>query len=117
MKKIIISLIVLIIIMFGLLLIFNKKSKNDNLKHIKVAEVAHSVFYAPWYVAVEKGYFKDEGIDIEIILTSGANNVVAAVLSNDVNIGFCGPEATIYIYNEGEKDYIKNIKGNWLEYC
>ena len=111
MKKIIISLIVLIIIMFGLLLIFNKKSKNDNLKHIKVAEVAHSVFYAPWYVAVEKGYFKDEGIDIEIILTSGANNVVAAVLSNDVNIGFCGPEATIYIYNEGEKDYIKTFAG------
>ena len=111
MKKIIISLIILIIVIFGLLLTFNKKSKDNNLKHIKVAEVAHSIFYAPWYVAIENDYFKDEGLDVEVILTSGANNVVAAVLSNDVNIGFCGPEATIYIYNEGEKDYIKTFSG------
>ena len=111
MKKVIISLIILIIIVFGLVLTFNNRSKNNNLQHVKVAEVAHSAFYAPWYVALEKGYFKDVGLDIEVILTSGANNVVAAVLSNDVNIGFCGPEATIYIYNEGEKDYIKTFSG------
>ena len=111
MKKIIFSLIVLIIIVLGVLLIVNKNSNNNKLKHIKVAEVAHSVFYAPWYVAIENNYFEDEGLDIEVILTSGANNVVAAVLSNDVNIGFCGPEATIYIYNEGEKDYIKSFSG------
>lgn len=111
MKKIIISIVILIIIICSLLIIFNKKSSNNNLEHVTVAEVTHSAFYAPWYVAIEKGYFKDNGIDIDVVLTSGANNVVAAVLSNDVNIGLCGPEATIYIYNEGEKDYVKTFSG------
>lgn len=111
MKKIIISIIILIIIICSLLIIFNKKGSNNNLEHVTVAEVTHSAFYAPWYVAIEKGYFKDNGIDIDVVLTSGANNVVAAVLSNDVNIGLCGPEATIYIYNEGEKDYVKTFSG------
>lgn len=111
MKKIIISIIILIIIICSLLIIFNKKGSNNNLEHVTVAEVTHSAFYAPWYVAIEKGYFKDNGLDIDVVLTSGANNVVAAVLSNDVNIGLCGPEATIYIYNEGEKDYVKTFSG------
>ncbi len=111
MKKIIISIVILIIIICSLLIIFNKKGSNNNLEHVTVAEVTHSAFYAPWYVAIEKGYFKDNGIDIDVVLTSGANNVVAAVLSNDVNIGLCGPEATIYIYNEGEKDYVKTFSG------
>ena len=111
MKKIIISIIILIIIICSLLIVFNKKSSNNNLEHVTVAEVTHSAFYAPWYVAIEKGYFKDNGLDIDVVLTSGANNVVAAVLSNDVNIGLCGPEATIYIYNEGEKDYVKTFSG------
>lgn len=111
MKKIIISIIILIIIICSLLIIFNKKGSNNNLEHVTVAEVTHSAFYAPWYVAIEKGYFKDNGLDIDVVLTSGANNVVAAVLSNDVNIGLCGPEATIYIYNEGENDYVKTFSG------
>ena len=111
MKKIIISIIILIIIICSLLIVFNKKGSNNNLEHVTVAEVTHSAFYAPWYVAIEKGYFKDNGLDIDVVLTSGANNVVAAVLSNDVNIGLCGPEATIYIYNEGEKDYVKTFSG------
>ena len=111
MKKIIISIIILMIIICSLLIIFNKKSSNNNLEHVTVAEVTHSAFYAPWYVAIEKEYFKDNGLDIDVVLTSGANNVVAAVLSNDVNIGLCGPEATIYIYNEGEKDYVKTFSG------
>ena len=110
MKKFICILIVLIITSFCLLLVFKKTSKNK-LETIKVAEVTHSPFYAPWYVAIEKGYFKDSGIDVNVILTSGANNVVAAVLSGDVNIGFCGPEATIYVYNSGETDYVRNFSG------
>ena len=111
MKKIICIVIIVIIFLIGLLLFLNKVDNKDNLTKITVAEVTHSAFYAPWYVAIEKGYFKDNGIDIDIILTSGANNVVAAVLSNDVEIGFCGPEATIYVYNEGEKDYVKTFAG------
>ena len=68
-------------------------------------EVTRSVFYAPQYVAISEGYFEDEGIDIDLILTPGADAVTAAVLSGDAQIGFSGTEATIYVYNGGEKDY------------
>ena len=111
MKKIIYAVIILIIIATCLLLFLNRNENENNLTKVTVAEVTHSAFYAPWYVAIENGYFKDNGIDIDVILTSGANNVVAAVLSNDVQIGLCGPEATIYIYKEGEKDYVKTFAG------
>ena len=62
---------------------------------MRVVEVAHSVFYAPMYVADSLGYFNEEGLDVSIVLTSGADNVMAAVLSGDVDIGFSGTEATI----------------------
>jgi len=90
---------------------FKKESTNNKVKleKITLAEVAHTVFYAPMYAAIEKGYFKDEGIDINLILTSGADKVTAAVLSGDAEIGFSGSEATIYVYNAGEKDYLKTF--------
>lgn len=112
MKKII--YIIIFICIFILLLLpslFKNNKKDKDLTTIKVAEVTHSAFYTPFYVAIEKGFFKENNIDIDLILTSGANNVVAAVLSGDVEIGFCGPEATIYVYNEGEKDYVKTFAG------
>ena len=110
MKKTITVIICLVIItiFFIVYSFLNNKSDND-LTKVKVAEVTHSVFYAPQYVALEKGYFEDEGLDIELTLTSGADNVMAAVLSGDVNIGLSGSEATIYVYNKGEKDYIKTF--------
>lgn len=111
MKKIISIIIVLIIVIISAIFFIFKKEDKSNLTKVTVAEVTHSAFYAPWYVAIEKGYFEKNGIDIEVVLTSGANNVVAAVLSNDVNIGLCGPEATIYVYNEGEKDYVQTFSG------
>lgn len=111
MKKIIIICLCIFVLILGSILFFNKKDSDKKLQKIVVSEVTHSAFYAPWYVAIEEGYFEDEGLDIKVILTSGANNVVAAVLSNDVNIGLCGPEATIYVYNEGEKDYIQTFSG------
>lgn len=113
MKKYIITIIILTICLTLILItyVLNKKEEKSNLKTIKVAEVTHSAFYAPLYVAIEEGYFEENGINIELILTSGANNVTAAVLSNDVEIGFCGPEATIYVYKEGEKDYIQTFAG------
>ncbi|NLM63003.1 MAG: ABC transporter substrate-binding protein [Mollicutes bacterium] len=76
-----------------------------------VAEVTHSIFYAPQYIAHSLGYFEEEGLDVELILVPGADKVAAAVLSGDVNIGFCGTEASIYIYNEGESDYLVNFAG------
>lgn len=109
MKKILFSIIGLIIIIVSITIIFLNNKKDSNLKKIKVAEVTHSVFYAPQYSAHALGYFEDEGLDVEIILTSGADAVAAAVLSGDVQIGFCGSEQTIYIYNQGEKDYLVNF--------
>ncbi|MBE6152128.1 MAG: ABC transporter substrate-binding protein [Firmicutes bacterium] len=88
---------------------FNKP--DSNLTKVKVAEVTHSIFYAPQYVAHALGFFEEEGLDVEIMLVPGADKVSAAVLSGDVNIGFCGSEATIYIYNQGEKDYLVTFAG------
>lgn len=90
---------------------FKFTGEKSNLTKIKVAEVTHSVFYAPWYVAIENGYFEDEGLEIDLILTPGADNVAAAVLSNDVQIGFAGPESTVYVYVKGEKNYLQTFAG------
>lgn len=110
MKKLIIGLILLGLIVTGFF-VFNNDEEKSNLKEITVGEVTHSVFYAPQYVAHSLGYFEEEGLDVEIILTSGADKVTSAVLSGDVEIGFCGSEATIYVYNNGEKDYLVNFAG------
>ena len=112
MKKIIgLGGILLVIVLTVIAFNFYNKDDDSKLRTIKLAEVTHSPFYAPMYVAIEKGYFEEKGINIELILTSGANNVVAAVLSGDVEIGFSGPEATIYVYNEGTKDYVVTFAG------
>ena len=110
MKRLItlITCIVIFIILFIFYSFFISKDQNE-LKTVKVAEVTHSIFYAPQYVAIEEGYFEEEGLDIELTLTSGADNVMAAVLSKDADIGLSGAEATIYVYNKGEKDYIKTF--------
>ena len=109
MKKFITILGCIFIIVFFIVL-YRLDTKDDNkLKKVVVAEVTHSVFYAPQYAAIANGYFEEEGLDVELIITSGADNVMAAVLSGDVNIGLSGSEATIYVYNGGEKDYIKTF--------
>lgn len=102
--------ITIIAISVATITIINGKEKN-NLTKIKLAEVTHSIFYAPQYVAISEGYFEDEGLEIELILTPGADKVMAAVLSKDVDIGFSGSEATIYVYQNGEKDYVQTFAG------
>ena len=114
MKKNYILVLIAIILLLAIGIVFwvkNHKVQKSELTQITLGEVTHSAFYAPLYVALERGYFKDEGLEIELVMISGANNVTAAVLSGDVEIGFCGPEATIYIYNGGEKDYIQSFAG------
>ena len=114
MKKIIVSLICLLLIAIITIGIFMGKGKNnskDNLTKITVAEVAHSIFYTPMYVADSLGYFEEEGLNVDIILTSGADAVAASVMSGDAQVGFCGSEQSIYIYNGGEKDYLVNFAG------
>lgn len=110
MKKLITLITCIVILVLGVILYcFYQSKDNGTLTKVKVAEVTHSVFYAPQYVAMEQGYFEDEGLDIQLTLTSGADNVMAAVLSKDADIGLSGSEATIYVYNKGEKDYIKTF--------
>ena len=76
---------------------------------IVLNEVAHSIFYAPMYVAVEEGYFNEEGIDLEIVTGFGADKTMTAVLSGEADIGFMGPETTVYAFNEGASDVVKNF--------
>ena len=111
MKKIIIYIISGIILLFIILAVFiNLNTTTEKkLENVRLSEVAHTIFYAPQYVAIEKGYFEDYGIDIDLSLANGADKVTAAVLSGDADIGFCGSEATIYVYNGGEKDYLQTF--------
>ena len=109
-RKLCLTMIFLVIVLAALAIFKINKDESD-LKKVTVAEVAHSVFYAPQYVAHGLGYFKEEGLDVNIVLTSGADNVMAAVLSGDAEIGFSGTEATIYVYNGGEKDYVMTFAG------
>lgn len=110
-RKISLFIVVILLLAFMISALFVNLNKNDNNKNVKItlAEVAHTIFYAPQYVAIENGYFEEYGIDVELILTSGADKVTAAVLSGDADIGFSGSEATIYVYNGGEKDYLKTF--------
>lgn len=108
MKKII-SFLLCTLLVVGSICTFSGCNKNKELKKVKVSEVARSVFYAPQYAAISLGYFKDEGIDIELTTAQGADKVTSAVLSGDSDIGFCGPEATIYVMQGGEKDYLVNF--------
>ena len=98
MKKIFVWIITIILILLvGALVSQNKKEDNTQNQKVTVAEVTHSIFYAPQYVALALGYFEEEGLDVELTLAQGADAVMAAVLSEDVDIGFCGTEATIYL--------------------
>ena len=76
---------------------------------VTLNEVAHSIFYAPMYVAIEEGYFEDEGIDLALVTGFGADKTMTAVLSGEADIGFMGPETTIYAANEGASDMVVNF--------
>ena len=83
--------------------------KSSGLTPVTLSEVAHSIFYAPMYVAIENGYFADEGLDITLVNGSGADNVMTSLISGDADIGFMGPEATVYVYNQGAQNYAVNF--------
>ncbi len=109
--EVLIGVLIIVIVLGGYFFFNNRKNNENALTKVKLSEVTHSAFYAPLYVAIEDGYFKEEGIDLELILTSGADKVAAAVLSKDVQIGFAGPESAIYVYNGGEEDYLVTFAG------
>lgn len=85
------------------------KEEETGTTKVVLNEVAHSIFYAPMYVAIEEGYFADEGIDLELVCGFGADKVMTAVLSGEADVGFMGSEASIYTYNEGATDYVVNF--------
>lgn len=110
MKKIIIALIIIVVIATIIGLIFiktNEKTETSDLITLQVNEVTRSVFYAPQYLAMANGFFEEEGLNIELTTGQGADKVMTAVLAGQSDIGFCGPEAAIYVYNEGKEDYIE----------
>ncbi len=116
-KKIIFIVIGVLIILYAAHLLFLPRNttpgtivneveinqvKNDK---VNVSEVTRSVFYAPQYVAINQGFFNENNIEIDLITGEGADSVMTSVLSGQVDIGFAGPEASIYVYNEGKEDY------------
>lgn len=85
------------------------QASEKNLEKITVAEVTHSVFYAPQYVAMSQGFFEEEGLEIDLVNTQGADKTMSALISEEADIGLMGPEASIYIYNQGEENYAVNF--------
>ena len=101
-----VSVILVIVIVIAAVVIKCQKGNNQNsLKTINVSEVTRSVFYAPQYVAINNGYFEEKGLEIELSTGQGADAVMTSVLANQVEIGFAGLEASIYVYNEEKKEF------------
>ncbi|WP_088226791.1 ABC transporter substrate-binding protein [Desulfosporosinus sp. FKB] len=92
------------VLLLGLSLVISGCGTQTGLTKVKLSEVTHSVFYAPQYVAITQGFFKEEGLDVELSNGQGADKVMTGVLSGEEDIGFAGPEASVYVYNEGKED-------------
>lgn len=88
------------------LAVFTSAQATDELVPVRLSEVVRSIFYAPQYIALNEGFFEDEGLEIELSTAWGADKGAAALISGSVDIGFFGPEAAIYIYNQGARNYI-----------
>lgn len=99
--------IVIVALVFSIGILKEKENEDSNLKTIQLNEVTRSVFYAPQYVAIANGYFEEQGLKLEITTGQGADKVMTAILAGQSDIGLCGPEATIYVYNEGKEDYVE----------
>ena len=83
--------------------------KKSGLTHVTLNEVAHSIFYAPQYVAIENGYFEEEGIDIELVTGFGADKTMSSLIAGEADIGFMGAESSVYLYSEGASNYAVNF--------
>ena len=99
------KIICILLSLFMLTALLACEGDSGETRKLTVSEVTHSVFYAPQYAAIALGFFEDEGLDIELVNGGGADNVMTAVLSGQVDIGFAGPEACIYVVNEGKAEH------------
>lgn len=104
------SLSMALVVCVGFLLACGKEqTPSANLTQVTLNEVAHSIFYAPMYVAIEEGYFEEEGLDVTLVTGFGADKTMTAVLTGEAHIGFMGSESTIYTYAGGAEDYVVNF--------
>ena len=103
--KYIFVILIILILAITITLVNKNGGKDNNLKTLNVCEVTRSVFYAPQYVAINNGFFEENGLKLELSTGQGADAVMTSVLANESDIGFAGPEASIYVYNEGKEDY------------
>lgn len=103
--KIVKKLLFLLGVVVVLFLVACGNQADDDLASVRVSEVTRSVFYAPFYAAIELGFFEDAGLDIDLVTSDGADNVMVALLSGAADIGLSGPEAAIYVFNEGRADH------------
>ena len=114
MRRALIIGVIVVLIITGIItaVLINKNNKKQDVNNkemtvVKVNEVTRSVFYSPQYVAIALGYFEENGINVELTTGQGADKVMTAVLAGQSDIGFAGPEASIYVYNEGKEDYMQ----------
>jgi len=103
MKKLVVGILFVVALIF--VLAACGRGEEGDLVTVRVSEVTRSVFYAPQYVAIELGFFADEGLNVELFTSDGADRVMTALLTGAADIGFSGPEATIYVFNEGRADF------------
>jgi NitT/TauT family transport system substrate-binding protein len=108
-KKAVVSLALFFLVVVLSVLVTGCEKKESNLKKVTLNEVAHSIFYAPQYVAIENGYFEEEGIDLTLVTGFGADKVMSALVAGEADIGFAGAEASVYLYSEGASDYAVNF--------
>ena len=101
------SLLLVVLMLFTFVL--TGCTSESDLTKLRLIEVTHSVFYAPQYVAMSKGFFEEEGIDIELINGKGADKCMTALLSGEAEIGFMGSEASIYVHSQGKEDSVVNF--------
>jgi NitT/TauT family transport system substrate-binding protein len=107
MKKFI-SLLMIVLLLTSMILVGCEQKTNEK-QNVRLVEVTHSIFYAPQYVAIEKGFFDKHGISIELTNGGGADKCMAALVSGEADIAFMGPEASVYVYNQGKEDYVVNF--------
>ena len=96
----------LIICVAVVALLLGSMASAEELQTVRLSEVVRSVFYAPQYVALAKGFFEEQGLQIDLSTAWGADKGAAALISGSVDVGFFGPEAAIYIYQQGAVDHI-----------
>lgn len=108
-KRMIVSLLAVCLLALSLAGCSKKPANGNGLSEVTLNEVAHSIFYAPMYVAIEEGYFDEEGIELTLVCGFGADKTMTAVLTGEADIGFMGSESTIYTYAGETQDYVVNF--------